>query len=261
MYQISIKSESKTPSYNQRTFMTEYIANNSIKLLKDDQEYTAMIGPGSLIIWNDKKDKDPSIKNEYTFSYHDLLGVELETEDASNMSVVFHHTIFESKCCGGHANDSRILVKESFTPKKGDSDDLNKLKEFKDKLMTALTKFIGAGIAEDDTSYVFSDKLEYKWQKRMMVFISPKSGTGKAQKFYNEAESTLNAAGFCLGAKTDLILTEYQGHAKDIIQKMDAAEFKTYYLFLLLGGDGMISEIINGFYNRDPTEVEEQNLK
>ena len=127
-------------------------------------------------------------------------------------------------------------------------------KKFKDQIMTKLSSHLKGGIDEDDTSFTHNIP---KWEKKTMAFVSPKSGTGKAQKFYYEIEDLLAAAGF----NVKVIVTEYQGHAKEIIQKMDSAEFKTYYTFIIFGGDGMVSEIINGFYNRDLEKIEEQNLK
>jgi len=82
--------------------------------------------------------------------------------------------------------------------------------------------------------------------KKCLVFISPASGKGKAQNFYNEIEPALKANGFLPTA----ILTEYRGHAADVVRKMPAEELQQYYQILIHGGDGMVNEVINGFYGR-----------
>jgi hypothetical protein len=47
---------------------------------------------------------------------------------------------------------------------------------------------------EDAASYNHTG--EYSWEKKILVFISPASGKGASQKFYQDVEPTLKACGF-----------------------------------------------------------------
>ena len=89
-----------------------------------------------------------------------------------------------------------------------------------------------------------------------MLFINPFAGKGMAQKNFYEIENTLVANGYVI----EPILTEYKGHAEEIMRTMPAEKFRTYYQFLVSGGDGSVNEIINGYFKRNKDEPEESKL-
>merc|ERR1712194_660160 len=116
-------------------------------------------------------------------------------------------------------------------------------------LFNAFLKNKGANVLEKDHEGLISNapkKLEYSWQKKCFVFISPKSGKGQAQKFYNEVEPALRANGYI----PTTLLTEYAGHAEKVMKNMPAEELQDYTQILICGGDGIVNEVINGFYKR-----------
>ena len=83
--------------------------------------------------------------------------------------------------------------------------------------------------------------------KKAMAFVNPNSGSGKAQKALNIMRPIFKEANVELIIKE----TEYAGHAIDMAREEDLTEIS--YL-LGIGGDGTISEVVNGFYARDDVE-------
>jgi hypothetical protein len=94
------------------------------------------------------------------------------------------------------------------------------------------------------------------WNKRALAIISPKSGKGKAQKMFMDIEPALKAYGF----QIDTILTDKKAHATDILLDMAPEKFKTYFVIMIFGGDGVVTEAINGFYQKGIDVIKEHNL-
>jgi hypothetical protein len=70
----------------------------------------------------------------------------------------------------------------------------------KSALMTKFNTYLrathGSGLPESDiASYDHPQSLQ-PWEKKALVFVSPKSGTGDCQKLFNTHQQTLLAAGF-----------------------------------------------------------------
>jgi len=76
--------------------------------------------------------------------------------------------------------------------------------------------------------------------RRLLVFVNPAGGTGRAVKLYTKVvEPILQAA----GCNIRVIYTERSGHAFDVVRSM-ALE---YDAVVTVSGDGMIHEVLNGF--------------
>ena len=164
---------------------------------------------------------------------------------------------FESGCCGSVSKDTRVLDKRmySFAAK-----DLEAVIDLRESIMTKfshhLSKNGATGILEKNKASYTPGLMAWPWNKRILAIISPKSGKGKAQKFFMEIEPALKANGFII----ETILTEKKAHATDILKDMSPEKFKTYYCILIFGGDGVVTEAINGFYQKGSEVIKEHNL-
>ncbi|XP_015809791.3 sphingosine kinase 1 [Nothobranchius furzeri] len=84
--------------------------------------------------------------------------------------------------------------------------------------------------------------------RTMMLLVNPQSGKGQALTFYyNHVQRMLNEAGI---AHT-LIITEKQGHAREIVREADLTQLDA---LVILSGDGLLFEVINGLVERPDWE-------
>lgn len=117
-------------------------------------------------------------------------------------------------------------------------------------IMTAFWDYLkknhGAGIPEDDTSYVHPPNLK-PWEKKALVYINPYAGLRKAGKIFHEIKRYLQAFGFIM----DEVTTFRAGQVFEDLQLMEGSTFKTYYCRLVFSGDGLIHELINGYLHRN----------
>ena len=81
-------------------------------------------------------------------------------------------------------------------------------------------------------------------QKRIKVLINPAGGTGNAQKWYTQDIEPILIAARC---KIDVEQTQYQGHAADIVEKLNT---DSYDVIAACSGDGLPHEIFNGLGKR-----------
>lgn len=81
-------------------------------------------------------------------------------------------------------------------------------------------------------------------QKRIKVLINPAGGTGNAQKWFTQDIEPILVAAQC---KIDVERTQYQGHARDIAEKLD---IDSYDVIAACSGDGLPHEIFNGLGKR-----------
>lgn len=79
---------------------------------------------------------------------------------------------------------------------------------------------------------------------RFLFLVNPHSGPGRAlQIFKNEVEPMIVEASI----PYKLIVTEYAGHALDLVQHLDLSEWKAV---VIVSGDGLVYEVINGLMQR-----------
>jgi diacylglycerol kinase (ATP) len=76
------------------------------------------------------------------------------------------------------------------------------------------------------------------------IIVNPSAGAGKTQRKWPEIKAYLHQIGFAF----EFNLTEYPGHAIDLAKSAVERGFK---MFVSVGGDGTISEIANGLYEKD----------
>jgi hypothetical protein len=138
--------------------------------------------------------------------------------------------------------------------------DIDAAKELRHSIMTQfnhhLRKKGPIGIQEKDEHSYTPEPMDLPWNKRALAIISPKSGKGQAQKMFMEIEPALKSNGF----QIETILTEKKAHATDILRDMPPEKFKTYYCIMIFGGDGVVTEAINGFYQKGMDVIKQHNL-
>ncbi|RDD37501.1 Sphingosine kinase 1 [Trichoplax sp. H2] len=89
---------------------------------------------------------------------------------------------------------------------------------------------------------------QYPPEYRYVIFVNPKSGTGKSRKiFKNVPKRMLREA----EAEYTLITTERQGHAYDYVKEMKLNQVDG---IIIVSGDGLIHEVINGLMSREDWE-------
>ena len=191
-------------------------------------------------------DSSEKTSTQLDIMFSDFIGCNNEDHEFT-----IYSTKFSTGFCGGVNKMERVFDVYSYIS--DDSEFTKKSSILRNVIMLLFQNYQketgGTDIRKDsdclDVSYN-PKNLQYTWQKKCQVFISPKSGKGKAQHFYNEAEPAQKANGFQLTP----IVTEYAGHANDYIRELSEEEYREYYQIIVCGGDGMVNEVINGFYKR-----------
>ena len=80
--------------------------------------------------------------------------------------------------------------------------------------------------------------------KNMLGIVNPISGLEKSLKVYYELKDVIESHGFT----SELLKTEYAGHAKKVVSELKLNQFNRILIF---GGDGTVNEVINGLYQSD----------
>ncbi|CAH1794281.1 unnamed protein product [Owenia fusiformis] len=85
--------------------------------------------------------------------------------------------------------------------------------------------------------------------RRMLVLVNPFSGPGKALKIFQERVIPVFAEA---DIHFRMVITEYAGHARAMMKRLDLDE---WYGIIIVSGDGLIFEVINGLMERDDWAV------
>ncbi|XP_064625235.1 sphingosine kinase 2-like [Lineus longissimus] len=84
--------------------------------------------------------------------------------------------------------------------------------------------------------------------KKYLIFVNPFSGTRKALTMYKETVAPiLSEAEVCY----DLVVTDYPNHARDMMTTLDLTVYKG---IIIVSGDGLIFEVLNGLMMRNDWE-------
>nr|XP_057934932.1 sphingosine kinase 1 [Doryrhamphus excisus] len=83
---------------------------------------------------------------------------------------------------------------------------------------------------------------------RMMLLVNPQSGKGQALALYNNhIQRMLNEA----GVPHTILITEHQNHARELVREADLSQWGAV---VILSGDGLLFEVINGLLDRSDWE-------
>ena len=80
--------------------------------------------------------------------------------------------------------------------------------------------------------------------KNILCIVNPVSGLKKSLKVYYELKDVIESHGFT----SELLKTEYVGHAKKVVSELRLNQFNRILIF---GGDGTVNEVVNGLYQSD----------
>eukprot|EP00249_Psilotum_nudum_P006309 c19625_g1_i1 orf=328-2562(-) len=83
---------------------------------------------------------------------------------------------------------------------------------------------------------------DMKRPRKLLVIISPYSGKKKAEKTWEKVSPLFHLA----GVNTQVLKTERARHAFDIIEKITDKELQALDGIVVVGGDGLFNEVLNG---------------
>ncbi|XP_077475905.1 sphingosine kinase 1 isoform X1 [Stigmatopora argus] len=80
---------------------------------------------------------------------------------------------------------------------------------------------------------------------RVMILVNPLSGRGQAlQLFTGHLQGMLNEA----AVPYTIVITEHENHARELVKKADLSQWDA---LVIMSGDGLLFEVINGLMDRD----------
>lgn len=89
--------------------------------------------------------------------------------------------------------------------------------------------------------------------RRYLVFVNPVGGTGNAVQIWNRIQPFLTFASI----EYELLITERANHAKDVMATRDLDDITAV---VIVGGDGLIFEVVSGLFARSDSEAQLQRI-
>ncbi|GAB5030489.1 sphingosine kinase [Nannochloropsis oceanica] len=83
-------------------------------------------------------------------------------------------------------------------------------------------------------------------RRRLLVLVNPKSGKQQAHSIYTAVVAPMLAQA---DIEHEMVVTMRMQHAKDMIYALDVEAWDGV---VAIGGDGLLSDVINGLFSRDP---------
>ena len=101
-------------------------------------------------------------------------------------------------------------------------------------------EFLGDG--DEDEFYTFLTENDFmKPLRRVMVFVNPVSGRGRARQIWSRVQEMLSDTDLVF----ETVITERRGQALETVETLDLGEYDGV---VTVSGDGGLHEIINGLY-------------
>ena len=170
--------------------------------------------------------------------FDDFIGVEIKGSE-----IIFHTTGFPSGCCSTPTTKFKKMVSHHFLGT------TVKFDELRDTVLESFSNFCkkeyNSGKIEHENNVFDSNGLK-SYEKRILVIINPVGGSGKAVQIYANAERYILSSGFI----PTVVKTTHYLHALELIKNMEKEELIKYHAIVIVGGDGIAHEIVNGFYGR-----------
>ena len=199
--------------------------------------------------------RDFSSDDVNTIKLDDLIGLEVsQINDKVSKLKIFSSTPIEieSKIHNTKKIERKKNIIELY------ANNLSIQQEFRDYVLGSLwehnKKEFNSGIDANDLTYSKPEGLK-AYEKKVLAVICPKSGNGSAESLFKQAEDALKSNGFII----DTLKTTHKNHAKEYIQELEKETLKQYYSILCFSGDGIVHELLNGFYGRP--DFEELDLR
>ncbi len=93
-------------------------------------------------------------------------------------------------------------------------------------------------------------------KKRFLVIVNPNAGKGRAERMLAKVRAVFEAAG--MSGLVEVVVTQRQLHALEYIR--DHRSLDSLAAVLILSGDGLVHEVINGVYARPNWSQEMANI-
>jgi len=185
-----------------------------------------------------QKQSDGRMKVLSEWPWQDFIGIEVEQGKTEYMegghdSLRPIGTVFESKCCGPNNVNKRVIKEGRLYHGRNDKVIYTVRNIIMQYFWDWLKKNHGAGIPENDTSYIHPENLK-PWEKKAIVYINPFAGLRQAGKLFMTLERYLRANGF----RMDTVTTFRAGQVQEEMKLMEGTTFKSYYCRLVFSGDG-----------------------
>ena len=236
--QESLNEKAPKKKFDGRKFSSAYSNRNEDQMNESKQQLSKR---------NVRKQENPKEIN-----FDDFIGIEIGAHEKTDnlYRIMFHTSEFTEKWEKAWNKSKRSIISHKFY-----FPSLDKLQSFRVTVMTSwwnwAQKKYGSGIQDHmqptDTLESKDEDSELKcFEKKMLFIINPRGGKGKAVEQYDSVERYLASAGII----ATTILTMYHKHALDLIRDMPKEELMKYYAVINVGGDGILHEVLNGYYAR-----------
>ena len=242
--ELQIMNTNKSSTMNTDSFLKVYHPSDKTY---NEPLYIKMYGEGIIVSTHN----DLSIK--YQIKYLDLIGAEVPLEDDNEgQSFNIFSTKFEDVGWFFSKIDYTKRVPDiiEFKIKKKDYE-YSELVNFKHYIMNTFWRWMqkehnsGFDLEKEKDSYTHPKGLQ-PYEAKIMVFVSPASGKGYAPARWKVGERFLRARGYI----PIVHHTPRRRYIMDTIRELSVEEFKEIFLFIGVGGDGLMHEILNGFKTR-----------
>lgn len=167
----------------------------------------------------------------------DILGAAIDPSRADAWYVVVNYYVPKAAgCCGCGSFPTRTHGNVTFRVGTGAEDHLKALAE---RWVNAITRVVRRMPVNATTLAEPTPP-----PRRMVVFVNPVGGSGKAQSLWSKHGAPVFAHA---GIEVTHVLTEYQNHATDYVREMDLSKVDG---LVACGGDGMLAEVVQGLFGR-----------
>jgi hypothetical protein len=204
-------------------------------------------GGDRLLITNEKSGK--LIKS---LSFEDFIGVSMKMEVMILYSMGMGSVL--GGCCSGPKSQTRTVSELSFH--KIAEDHPAQMERFKKLVMRRFwqyqQKVHGSGLTgKEDQNETYYPIHREAWEKKALVILNPKAGDGTAEETFKSIEKYLDAYGFRMYIYTP----KNKGDIRSYIYTMASEDFLKFYQVIVIGGNGTVHEVINGYYLRDDHDL------
>ncbi|XP_062611044.1 sphingosine kinase 2-like isoform X2 [Saccostrea cucullata] len=193
--------------------------------------------------WISYKNTRNEFDENHYIHFGDVIGCKCRKSKAHDVSCFL--TVYYYPICQRSYNGKRTREKQTVTF------DIHSSNVFDENLKICF-RWRNLILSLSQSAKVHREDLvncEAPLQRKILVLINPFSGPGKARQiFENGVSSMLEEADISF----KMVITEYAGHATEMMRSLDLS---AWYGVVIVSGDGLIYEVINGLMSRGDWEV------